>query len=243
VKYFNKKKSTILIVVFIEFLTVLLPYDELISNIMICFSIDSLNTRKDTVAFVPPSSDSLKEKEIITPSIDTVASSNAAIMNVIKKDKIVKRNGDSIFCKIIGKNLYEVEYQKSGSKTITKLSTASIKELFYSDGRYELIDNNPEKKKKDWTVTAAEKDWNKVLVTSEQADVAGMIEKGNIEAAFEAKKMNTDVDFLEKNAYSILKKKAYSLKAVAVLIVSKTINRTYGELPNIVVKAVAYGKE
>jgi hypothetical protein len=235
--------NTLIVVVLIEFLAVILSNGELISNTRSSFSIDSLNTYKDTAAVVPALSDTLKEKKILTPSIDTAASSSVAIQSVLKTDKIVKRNGDSILCKIIGKNLYEVEYQKPGNKTSIKLSTASIKELFYSDGKYELIDNNPAKKKKDWTVTAAEKDWNKVLVTSEQADVAGMIEKGNIEASFEAKKMNTDVDFLEKNAYSILKKKAYSLKAVAVLVVSKTINTTYGELPNIVVKAVAYGKE
>jgi hypothetical protein len=242
VNYFNIEKNTIITIVFMEFLTVILPYNALLSNTINCIASDSLNIPKDSVV-VPAATDSLKEKIIFTPKADSVAPSSIVPQNVFKMDIIVKRNGDSILCKIIGKNLYEVEYQKQGNKTSTKLSTASVKEFFYSDGRYELIDNNPEKKKKDWTVTAAEKDWNKVLVTSEQADVAGMVEKGNIEATFEAKKMNTDVDFLEKNAYSILKKKAYSLKAVAVLVVSKTINRTYGELPNIIVKAVAYGKE
>jgi hypothetical protein len=203
---------------------------------------DSLIVKQDTVV-IPVLKDTLKDKKIVVFSVDTAATSVNVTSNVSGFDKIIKRNGDSILCKIIGKNLYEVEYQKPGNKTSSKLSTASIKELFYSDGKYELIDNNPEKKKKDWTVTAAEKDWNKVQITSEQADVEGMVEKGTIEATFEAKKMNTDADFLERNAYSILKKKAYALKAGMVLIVSKTINRTYGELPNIEIKAVAYGKE
>ena len=238
---FRRDKIVLATIIFKFLIWLFIPI-SVYSNSFRNSSNDSLNIKQDSI-LKPLLSDTLKENNKIVPIIDSATSLLKVTQSSLELDKIIKRNGDSILCKIIDKNLYEVEYQKPGSKANIKLSTASIKELFYSDGKYELIDNNPEKKKKDWTVTAAEKDWNKVLVTSEPSDVAGMIEKGSIEATFEAKKMNTDVNFLERNAYSILKKKAYSLKAVAVLVVSKTFNRTYGELPNIVVKAVAYGKE
>ncbi len=158
-------------------------------------------------------------------------------------DKIMKRNGDSILCNITSKNLYEVEYTKPKSKTKLKLSTANIKEIFYANGKYELIDNTPEKKKKDWTVAASEIDWKNVTITYEPTDVTGLIEKGQIDAYFEAKKMTSENEVLERNAYAILKKKAYSMKATIVLITDKKFNRMYGEMPSITIIGVAYGKE
>jgi hypothetical protein len=158
-------------------------------------------------------------------------------------DKIMKRNGDSILCKIISHNLYEVEYLKPPSKAKIKLSTANIKEIFYANGKYELIDNTPEKKKKDWTVTSAEVEWKNITITYEPTDVTGLIEKGQVDAFFEAKRMSSENELLERNAYSILKKKAYSMKATIVLITSKKFNRMYGEMPSITVIATAYGKE
>jgi hypothetical protein len=159
-----------------------------------------------------------------------------------KLDKIIKRNGDSIFCKITSKNLFEVSYLKSGSNKEYKLSSANIKEIFFANGKYELIDNNPEKKKKDWTVTPTEKEWDKIIMTNDPKDVDDMVEKGPIEAVFEAKKMNTTNELMEKNVIAILKKKAYSMKATAILIIEKNINRMYGELPSIEIKAIAYAK-
>ncbi len=68
------------------------------------------------------------------------------------------------------------------------------------------------------------------------------LKKCPIEAVFEAKKMNTTNELMEKNVIAILKKKAYSMKATAILIIEKNINRMYGELPSIEIKAIAYAK-
>lgn len=224
---------------------------NLYSNFSIYFFSDSnkISAGKDTLVkskkdslTVSKVKDTLVEKIISVPIKDTLKNEIPKIQ-ISNYDKIMKKSGDSIMCTITNKNLYEVEYTKPNSKTKIKLSTANIKEIYYANGKYDLIDNTPEKKQKDWTVVSSEVDWKNVIITYKQSDVEGLVEKGPIDAYFEAKKMNTDNESLERNAYAILKKKAYSLKATKVLITDKKFNRMYSELPSINVNAIAYGKE
>jgi hypothetical protein len=206
-------------------------------------------SKKDTLPLLKKDSVSISvikdtlNKKLLPPNVkDTlkVASQNPLNADL---DKIIKRNGDSILCKIIGKNLYEVEYSKPQSKTKLKLSTANIKEIFYANGKYELIDNTPEKKKKDWTVASSEVEWKNITITYEPTEVKGLIEKGQVDAFFESKRMSTENELLERTSYVILKKKAYSMKATIILITSKKFSRMYGEMPSITVIGTAYGKE
>jgi hypothetical protein len=157
-------------------------------------------------------------------------------------DKIIKRSGDSIMCTVLNKNLFEIEYCKPQSKTRLKISTANVKEIYFANGKYELIDNAKEKNKKDWTVTSSEAEWKSVVITSDPSDVAGLSEKGQVEAVLEAKKMTTDNETLEKNANAILKKKAFSMKATHVLVTDKKFMHNYGEMPGIKLIGTAYGK-
>jgi hypothetical protein len=187
--------------------------------------------------------DTVKKQELKAIPKDTTQTPHQDSKIVADKlDKIIKRNGDSILCKITSKNLFEVNYLVPGNKKALRISAANIKEIFFANGKYELVDNNPEKKKKDWTVAPAEKEWDNIVITNDPKDVDELAEKGPIEAVFEAKKMSTSNELMEKNVTVILKKKAFAMKANVILIVEKNINRMYGELPSIEIKAIAYQK-
>jgi hypothetical protein len=205
---------------------------------------DSVEKQKSNLTVEIIKKDTVKNGELKKVTNDTIGNIIQEPKTVAEKfDKIIKRNGDSIFCKITSRNLFEVNYLKPGSEKVTKLSTANIKEIFFANGKYVLIDNNPEKKKKDWTVAPAEKEWDNIIVTNNPKDVDDLVEKGPIEALFEAKKMTTNNELMEKNIIVMLKKKAYSMKATTILVVEKNINRMYGELPSIEIKAIAYAKQ
>lgn len=203
---------------------------------------DSLTKHSIDSLALSVSKDTISKKPSLPASIDSGKIQTQILQND-RLDKIVKKNGDSVLCKIINKNLYEIEYLKPGKKITIKLSTANIKEIYYASGKYELIDNTPEKKKKDWTVVPSENEWRNITVTYESKDISGLIEKGPLDAFFEAKKINSDNDLLERTACNILKKKASSMKATVILIVAKKFYRMYGEMPSIELKAIAYGKE
>jgi len=233
-KHLSLKKLALIITIFIFIMPVISIAGRLNEKNNNQFTGDSLSNQKPDT-----------NKKNLAPS-NYIDSSELQQKNTApseKEDKIIRRKGDSILCKILSKNIYEIEYVKAGDKTHHKINTAAIKEIFYGNGKYELVDNNPEKKKKDWALTHVDPDWSKIIITYEANDMAGLVEKGPIDAFFESNKMTAENEFLEKNAYSILKKKASSMKATTVLITEKNINRTYGELPNITLKAVAYGKE
>lgn len=231
----------------------IITYTISISANSIYYDSVKTNTIKDTLT--KQKSDSIaitKEQKTITKQDTEIISTpikkdsdkaETVLSKTNKYDLIIKRNGESVRCKILRKDIYEVNYLVPNEAFEYRLSTVNIKEIYYADGKYDLIDNTPEKKKKDWTVVTPERDWRNIFVTYDPNEVAGLVEKGPIDGFFEAKRLNSENDLLERNVYSILKKKASTMKAIAVLIVDKKINRMYGEPPNITVKAIAYGKE
>jgi hypothetical protein len=191
--------------------------------------------------------DSLKQKPLISRiedeeiPVDTTPAELKSTTGKSKYDKIIKKDGTVIRCVINEKNLYEVSYINPQTNKMTTISANSVKEIHYATGKTELVDNNPEKAPKDWVVTPGDKDWIKVKITYQQADVESLAEKGPIDAIYESKKMDMTPEAMEKNAHVILKKKAANIGATIVYISSKHINKTYGELPSIEMNGVAYG--
>ena len=181
--------------------------------------------------------DTLKPN-IIQPTIKPTAYDTATL------DKIVKKSGVFFYVTFVSKNLYEISYKKPGENIIQKISTSDISRIYHRNGKVDVVDNNPEKKAKDWVVKASENEWQRVKVVNDEEKVAGMLEKGEIEAEYTAKKLtNSDNELLEKNAIIVLKKKAFSLKANYVLVKSKNVERNYGEMPSIKMSGIAYFKE
>jgi hypothetical protein len=185
----------------------------------------------------PDSIKSIPSKENIVKTEETPPAESNGM------DQIVRRNGQILYVKYLSKNIYEIQYKRPGDDIIRKISTANVKEIRHSNGKIDLIDNNLEKKPKDWVSKAAEQDWAKIQVFTESSEISGFSEKGSMEAEYVAKKMEVENELLEKNVIITLKKKAFTMKANAILIVDKKIERNYGELPLITMKAIAYIKE
>lgn len=208
------------------------------------FGLEAFCLQNDTtVKASPDSTHSLIKKDSI---ISSPAVNDVKVVNVEEKtsyDTIFKKSEFAIVCKVLEKNLYEVKYIKKGEKLERKISTRELKSIHYSNGKIDLIDNNPEKAKKNWVTQSAEVEWKRVKTFKNEADVAGMVEKGTVEAVYEAAKITMGNDVLERNAIAILQKKALLLKANAILITGKDIRREYGEIPSIRMTAIAYSKE
>lgn len=205
------------------------------------YTCKGLESKKDSLIFTANDTTALKNSKI-SDSSNTVKT-EPQIVDTFKTDTIIKKNGFAVICRVVSKNLYEVHYIKQGQKLVRKISTADLKEIRYNTGKIDLIDNNPEKKEKNWVTTPSEKDWAKVKVCYDAGDVAGLVEKGPIENEYIAKKLNTENDVMERTTLIVLQKKASKMNACAILIVSKDFVREYGELPSLKMKAIAYGKE
>lgn len=193
---------------------------------------------------------SVKNDSTLVDSIKSTSSDENASVNKHDSlpvaegfDKIVRKSGKIIECKVTYKNLFEITYITKGEKNESRISTSQVKEIQYADGKVFVVDNTPDKGKKDWAVKKSQQEWEKIVITSEPADVAGMKEKGPIEASFEAQKFNVDNETMERSILIMLKRKAFNLKASHVLIVDKVVNRMYGELPSMKIKAIAYISE
>jgi hypothetical protein len=173
---------------------------------------------------------------------DSTIMKESSSMPVEIIDTIIKQNGDKLMVIIKDKNLYEVKYYSTGNKVLQVISSSNIKEIHYADGHIETIDSIPEKKSKDFTAKNHTNDWEQIIVTYKPKEVALLIEKSPVEVEFIPDKFNADNEFLERSAIVVMKKKAFFMKASAVLIVEKSFNREYGEFPSIVLKGIAYSK-
>lgn len=200
-------------------------------------SIDSTVLKTDTVKLDSLKNDTLSPAEVKKEKPIEVQKVEEAY------DTIFKKSGFAILCKVKDKNLFEIKYIKKGEKLERKISTRELKSISYANGKTELIDNNPQKSKKDWVTTSSEIEWKRVKTFKDPAEVAGMTEKGDIEAEYVASKMTMGNDVMERNAIAILQKKALTLKGNAILILTKEIKREYGEIPSIKMTAKAYSRE
>lgn len=195
---------------------------------------DSLLNVTDTLVYKDTVKAVMVEKDTLIPIVKDAE---------LAYDTIFKKSGFAVLCKVLDKNLYEIKYIKKGEKLERKISTRDLKSVSYADGRVDIIDNNPQKTKKDWVTTTSEVEWRRIKHFYNANEVAGMVEKGELEAEYVAAKVTMGNDVLERNAIAILQKKASNLKANAILILSKDIKREYGEIPSIRMTAKAYSKE
>ena len=201
----------------------------------------------------PPTADTLKIATEATPAPQPDSTIAVPVIKeepskqeeavVEKPDTIIKKSEFAIIGKVLEKNLYEVKYIKKGEKLERKMSTRELKAIHYGNGKTDLIDNAPEKAKKDWISPTAEVEWKKVKIAYEDVAVTGMILKDTVSAVYEAQKINMSNEVMERNAISIMQKKAFALKATAILIKTKEFKREYGEYPSIKMSAIAYSNQ
>jgi hypothetical protein len=165
-------------------------------------------------------------------------------------DKIITYGREVFVGKIHNITYSEVRFTVPFEDHLTSLKRSDISQILYADGRRDVfipLEDRTVKQKElvdpARIIIKNQKDWMKVRVTEEPADVAGLVERGEIKASWEAETGNVSNDDLMRNVSVILKKKAAVLKAHIVLIESKFFQKAYGDLPKVEVRARVFGYE
>jgi hypothetical protein len=133
---------------------------------------------------------------------------------------------------------------------VHSLNRINISQIQYADGRIDIF--LPLANKQGFNKSVVDtariiirnrREWEKVTLTENAADITGMIEMGKISVSYEADIANAASEYLEKNAGIILRRKAANLNAPIVLLVNKTYHKGYGDLPSIEMEVIIYNYE
>jgi hypothetical protein len=133
---------------------------------------------------------------------------------------------------------------------VHSLNRINISQIQYADGRIDIF--LPLANKQGFNKSVVDtariiirnrREWEKVTLTENAADITGMIEMGKISVSYEADIANAASEYLEKNAGIILRRKAANLNAPIVLLVNKTYHKGYGDLPSIEMEGIIYNYE
>ena len=163
-------------------------------------------------------------------------------------DKIITFDREVYVGKIHNITFTEVRFTCPPNDALNALNKSRISQILYTDGRRDVfipLDDRTVKQKElvdtSRIIIKSLKDWMKVVVTENPADVVNLAVKGNIRIKYEADMGNADNDELMRQAGIALKKKAALLKAHCVLIETKFFQKNYGDLPRVEVTAKVYG--
>lgn len=208
-----------------------------------CVILSAQPVKRDTGTLMPDS-------ELI-PKINRLAGvyrlDSAALA---KCDKIITFDREVFVGKIHNITFSEVRFTLPDDARLNAISRSRISQILYGDGRRDVFIALEDRtvRQKDLVDTSriiikSMKDWMKVRITGNPADVAGLKAKGNLKASYEAETGNTGNDELMRQAGIILKKKAAMLKAHFVLVETRFFHKSYGDLPKVEVTARAFGYE
>lgn len=163
-------------------------------------------------------------------------------------DKIITYEREVYIGKIHNITYTDVRFTCPPGDELNTVVKSRISQILYADGRRdvfiplegrmvkqkELVDTNR-------IIVKTQKDWLKVVVTENPADVENLTALASLKARYEAPVGNTNNDELLRQASIILRKKAALVKAHCVLIETKFFTNSYGDLPKVEVTAKAFG--
>ncbi len=163
-------------------------------------------------------------------------------------DKIITYERDVYVGKIYNITFSEVRFTLPAGDKMASLNKSLISQILYADGRRDVfiaLEGREVNQKQlvDTTriIIKNQKDWMKVMITENPADVGNLTAMGDLKVKYEAAVGNAGNEELMRQASVILRKKAAVLKAHCVLIDTKFFHKSYGDLPRVEVNATAYG--
>jgi hypothetical protein len=168
--------------------------------------------------------------------------------SLIKYDKIITYDKEVYVGKIYSITFTEVRFTCPPNNAMNAVNKSRISQILYTSGRRDVfipLEDRTVKQKElvdtSRIIIKSQKDWMKVIVTENPADVENLAFKGNLKATYEADLGSAGNDELMRQAGIMLKKKAALLKAHSVLIETKFFKKSYGDLPKVEVTARAFG--
>ncbi|MEE4196383.1 MAG: hypothetical protein V2I54_01955 [Bacteroidales bacterium] len=127
-----------------------------------------------------------------------------------------------------------VRYNEPGSEESHTLERKQIQKIIYSTGRVEVF-NKPV------FMMVDEGSWKTVIVTDNKNDVAGLYERGKVDARSSAG--SRSAKSAKKSATIRLQKKAANLGGLIVLITKEESVGGFGEAPTYFIEGIVYGYE
>ncbi len=165
-------------------------------------------------------------------------------------DKIITFDREVYVGKINNISFSEVRLTYPNESRLNAISRSRISQILYADGRRDVfiaLDDRTVRQKElvdtSRIIIKNLKDWMKVRITENPADVAGLRAMASLKAGYEASVGNTGNEELMRQVSIVLKKKAAQLKAHYVLVETKFFHKSYGDLPKVEVTARAFGYE
>jgi hypothetical protein len=163
-------------------------------------------------------------------------------------DKIITYEREVFVGKIYNITFSDVRFTCPPDYRLNSIAKSRISQILYADGRRDVFIplEGRTVKQKDLVDTSkiivkTQKDWIKVLITEDPAEVEDLTAITSLKAKYEADMGNMDNEELMRQAGIILKKKAAMVKAHCVLIETKFFTNSYGDLPKVEVTARAFG--
>ncbi|MGC9373507.1 MAG: hypothetical protein ACP5DQ_00515 [Bacteroidales bacterium] len=151
-----------------------------------------------------------------------------------KLDTIYLLGGRKKIVEIKNISAATVRYKEQESEETVVLERKQIQKIIFSNGRVEVF-NTPVFRMVD------EGSWKTVIVTDNKDDVAGLYERGKVDARSSAGSRNAKS--AKKSATIRIQKKAANLGGLIVLITKEESVGGFGEAPTYYIEGIAYGYE
>lgn len=137
------------------------------------------------------------------------------------QDKIITHNRDTIICKVIETQEVSIKYKYPNEETINSISKNIVYKILFATGREQIISEK--------VIISGKKDWEKVQVTNNESEVAGLVKLGEINAKANSGWSMTNAGKMQKKALEKLKEEAAEKGAHIILILTQTSqNGSYG---------------
>jgi len=161
----------------------------------------------------------------------------------LKYDKIITFENKVIVCKIKQITDKDIKFLFPLNTEIATINRKNVSQIVYGNGIIDLFFPFEEENVDSLNlpveriILEEKKDWEKVVIYNEKNQIDKFENLGNVTIIYESPRQKISNSDLEKIAIMLLKKKVVSKNGNSAVIISKNIDRNYGTLPTITIKA------
>lgn len=154
--------------------------------------------------------------------------------NAAKLDTIFLLGGRKKLVEIKNISAATVRYNEPGEDETITLERKQIQKIIFSNGRVEVF-NKPV------FMMVDEGDWKTIIITDNKDDVAGLYERGKVDARSSAG--SRSAKSAKRSATIRIQKKAANLGGLIVLLTKEESIGGFGEPPTYYVEGIVFGYE